>query len=326
MDLLQRYAQFTIFDKVSHEKMKRILADLQIESIPEGEILIERENYNDTVFLLLEGQAKVYLHKDKEPINIMEAGDSIGEISVLDGKPGSVNIITSQPCKLIKINKQKIWQLIDSSHAFTRNLLNILLERVRTVNDHFDDSMQVQQEMTVKATRDALTGLYNRRWFDDNFDHLLNRCIESETPFSFIMLDIDHFKQVNDVYGHAAGDLVLQQVAELLQGHARSRDAAVRYGGEEMSLILPQTHLDESANVAERIRIAIEAVDFTISDKQTIKVTVSLGCAAYNGHNTKQEIMKTADEGLYHAKEHGRNQVVVYENIIKKSDKLCRTG
>ena len=317
MDLLQQYAQFRIFDQVSHTNLERILADLQIESIPEGEILIERNTYNDTVFLLLEGQANVYLHKDKKPVRVMGAGDSIGEISVLDGKPGTVYIITSQPCKLVKINKQKIWQLIDSSHAFTRNLLTILLDRVRAVNSHFDDSMKVQQEMTIKANRDALTGLYNRRWFDDNFDLLLNRCIESETHFSFVMLDIDHFKQVNDKYGHAAGDLVLKQVAEKMLVNARSRDAAVRYGGEEMCLILPQTQLEQSAIVAERIRMAIEAEDFTISDHQTIKVTVSLGCAAYNGHNTKQEIMKTADEGLYHAKERGRNQVVVYESILK---------
>jgi PleD family two-component response regulator len=93
---------------------------------------------------------------------------------------------------MIKINKQKIWQLIDSSHAFTRNLLNILLERVCTANNHFDDSMQVQHEMTIKATRDALTGLYNRRLFDNNLGLLLPRCIESETPFPFVMLDIDH--------------------------------------------------------------------------------------------------------------------------------------
>ena len=131
------------------------------------------------------------------------------------------------------------------------------------------------------------------------------------------MLDIDHFKQVNDKYGHAAGDLVLKQVAEKMLVNARSRDAAVRYGGEEMCLILPQTQLEQSAIVDERISMANEAEDITISDHQTIKVTVSLGSAAYNGHNTKQEIMKTADEGLYHAKERGRNQVVVYESILK---------
>jgi len=123
------------------------------------------------------------------------------------------------------------------------------------------------------------------------------------------MIDIDHFKQVNDQYGHAVGDIVLLKCGEILLEHARERDAAVRYGGEELSVILPHTTLKQALDIAERIRAIIEKTEFQYSKDKKLNITVSLGCSSYTGIEDKKELMKLADDALYRAKNNGRNQV-----------------
>jgi len=301
--------QFTIFDHVDDKTLERLIGKHEVIEYKVGEHLISRFKNNEFVFLLLEGQAKVYLSEGAESLNNIYSGESMGEISVLDGRPASVFVIAVKPCKVIKVSKEDTWLLIESSHAFTKNLLHILVDCIRMVNDQVDSSIQLQQKMATMANRDALTGLYNRHWFDEHFDGLLLRCIEANQDFSYIMIDIDHFKQVNDVYGHAAGDLVLQQTGLILSDHARTQDAAVRYGGEEMSLILPNTNLEQALNIAERLRKTIAETEFTLADQSNISITISLGCATYTGAEDKQQLMKIADDALYQAKKNGRNQV-----------------
>lgn len=301
--------QFNIFNNVDSQSLETIIDVHDLVEYEIGEHLISRFKTNEFVYLLLEGEAKVYLKEGGEPLNTLYSGDSMGEISVLDGYPGSAFVIATKPSKVIKISREKIWRLTESNHAFTKNLLQILVNYIRLANDQVDYSIQLQHKIAAKANRDALTGLYNRRWFDEQFDGLLRRSIEKKQDFSFIMIDIDRFKQVNDDYGHGVGDLVLQQTGLILSQHARTQDAAVRYGGEEMSLILPNTSLEQAINIAERLRKAIAETEFILTDNSSIHVTISLGCSTYTGTEGKQQLMKIADDALYLAKKNGRNQV-----------------
>jgi diguanylate cyclase len=126
------------------------------------------------------------------------------------------------------------------------------------------------------------------------------------------MLDIDHFKKINDQYGHTAGDEILKQLTELLHSTCRIFDIISRNGGEEFSVILQDTPLSHAKEVAERIRIAVESFDFKI-DNQIINLTISIGCSSYP-ENTQNpdELISLADKALYQAKESGRNKVIVY--------------
>ena len=127
------------------------------------------------------------------------------------------------------------------------------------------------------------------------------------------MCDIDHFKTVNDTYGHPAGDLVLKGVAEILERQARQTDSVARYGGEEFALILPETDSAAARAIAERIRISVEAFQFT-TDLGPLKVTLSLGVATSpDVAHQKQELIDQADQALYGAKHGGRNRYVVAE-------------
>lgn len=165
-------------------------------------------------------------------------------------------------------------------------------------------------DLRSQIIRDFLTGLYNPRHLDFSLNQEIERTLRSRQPTTLIMLDIDYFKAVNDNYGHAAGDIVLKQVADLLLQCVRKLDVCCRSGGEEFIIILPSTHLLVGIQVAERIRKRMEE-SIVILDEREVKITASFGVNTfyYNTQLTQQEFLETVDTQLYRAKKAGRNQV-----------------
>ena len=160
------------------------------------------------------------------------------------------------------------------------------------------------------ATIDGLTELYNHRYFQETLKNQVEISKRYNQTFSLIIIDIDFFKKFNDTYGHQAGDAVLKQVAQTLKKNSRTTDVVCRYGGEEMSIILPNTSLEEALLSANRFNKAVEEKEFYINSNTTSKVTISVGVATFpQDAETAQELIEKADKGLYYAKEHGRNQV-----------------
>src|SRR5438874_2098896 len=159
------------------------------------------------------------------------------------------------------------------------------------------------------ATTDGLTALLNRRTFNAQLHARLREAERYQRPLSLLLLDIDHFKQVNDGYGHPAGDAVLRSVASLLTRQARETDIVARYGGEEMALILPETDARGALAIAERIRKAVGGAHHP-TDQGTLKVTVSAGLSTWSGGaDGAEELLVAADKALYRAKQAGRNRV-----------------
>ncbi len=163
------------------------------------------------------------------------------------------------------------------------------------------------------ATIDGLTELYNHRYFQDTLRKQMDIARRYNQPVSLIIADIDFFKKFNDTYGHQTGDAVLRQVAQTLTKNSRATDSVCRYGGEEMSIIMPNTSATEALNLAERICKAVAEKPFHITPVETAQVTISLGLATFpENAQTPQDLIEYADKGLYYAKEHGRNQVGRY--------------
>ena len=163
------------------------------------------------------------------------------------------------------------------------------------------------------ATIDGLTELYNHRYFQDTLRKQIDLAQRYNQSFSLIICDIDFFKKFNDTYGHQAGDAVLRQVAQTLKKNSRTTDYVCRYGGEEMSIILPNTGADEALMLANRICKAVSEKPFHLTPIDTAAVTISLGVATFpDNAKTPQDLIEWADKGLYYAKEHGRNQVGRY--------------
>ena len=193
------------------------------------------------------------------------------------------------------------------------------------VNAHFDviqtaveqlsmalANLSLQDRLRQQSIRDPLSGLFNRRYLEESAARELGRCVRRGLPLSLLMFDIDHFKDFNDVHGHAGGDAVLAHFGSLLQSMTRGEDIACRYGGEEFTLILPEADVEAASARAEEIRLAVAAMQVPHLGKRLPQVTVSIGVAGYPAHgNTPEALMKAADEALYRAKRAGRNRVDV---------------
>jgi len=180
----------------------------------------------------------------------------------------------------------------------------------------FDDMalalQQRERKLQEQAISDPLTGLYNRRYLSEFLPRELVRSRRNATPVAVMLIDLDHFKRINDSFGHEAGDIVLKAIAALLKGKVRGSDIACRYGGEEFALILPETGLDAAVRRAEVIRLAIARLGFSHAGMPLGKITTSLGIALFPDHGEDTDaLLRVSDMALYAAKGAGRNRVVV---------------
>lgn len=167
-----------------------------------------------------------------------------------------------------------------------------------------------EQTLRELATHDGLTGLYNHKTFYTILDDEIARARRYGKHVSLLMLDIDHFKRINDQHGHVAGDRVLKELSALITQAVRRIDSVCRYGGEEIAVILPETPIDEAFGMAERLRERIAGHSFGANDGQSLRLTVSIGTASLSQRETSpQELVIAADQALYRAKAEGRNRV-----------------
>jgi diguanylate cyclase (GGDEF)-like protein len=167
------------------------------------------------------------------------------------------------------------------------------------------------------SSKDSLTGLYNRGYVVEKLESEINRSIRHGSPMSLLMLDIDHFKRINDTYGHAAGDQVLQAVGRLLRDSCRVYDVPGRFGGEEFCILLPETQLGNTTTVAERIRGRLEATQLPCGDAMAV-VTASIGVAGLETAEalSPSALIERADRALYSAKNRGRNRVELWDEAL----------
>ncbi len=201
-------------------------------------------------------------------------------------------------------------------------LLNIgYVDELRTLNDKLEKTNEdfikrnlelqdTQAQLEMLAANDVLTGLYNRRYILERIDEKLPEVRRYQLDCCFAIMDIDYFKDVNDHYGHLAGDEVLKAVARILSNGVRQGDIVARYGGEEFLLFLPMTDIEAAQILIERLRLALERYELAIEGEK-LKVTASFGIAQHDVHDSADRTIARADKALYQAKEAGRNCIVV---------------
>jgi diguanylate cyclase (GGDEF)-like protein len=203
-----------------------------------------------------------------------------------------------------------------------REMLGVIANQVAT---SLQNAM-MYKKMETMATTDGLTGLTNHRTFQERFAQLLERSARHNHRAAMLLLDIDHFKKVNDTYGHPIGDEVLRQVAQVLAKAVRVIDIPARYGGEEFAIVLESTDLDGALALAERIREDVGRLEVP-TDKGVLVVTTSIGVAAFPDDATEQPaLIERADMALYHAKQGGRNRVVSYREFSAERSGKARAA
>ncbi|MDH3713459.1 MAG: GGDEF domain-containing protein [Gammaproteobacteria bacterium] len=305
-------SQLRLFDRVDIDVVHHLLEECTLRELRPNETLIERDQENASLFLILEGVLRIHLDPNGPAIAKPAAGEAVGELSVLDKRKASATVIADCECLLLELDETLVWLMVHASHDFGRNLLILLSERIRSVNGVVDKSMQLQREYQVYATVDPLTGLYNRRWLNDALALEMTRCLSREQPFSVLMLDIDRFKKYNDRHGHLAGDTVLQAVAAAVRGTIRDQDMAVRFGGEEMLVLLPNADCEQATRVAERMADNVRHNPVRRQADETLPgVTASIGVTSMRGRETSRQLLERVDQALYRAKSSGRDRVVV---------------
>ena len=197
-----------------------------------------------------------------------------------------------------------------------------LSENEVALQHQLDENQTLQTQLTELANCDPLTGAFNRRYLDATLPRELARCQRNGQPLGLILIDIDHFKRVNDTHGHPAGDTVIKALANLLRSQSRQEDVVCRHGGEEFLIMLPATDLDTARLRAQAYRNDMEALTVYTAEDVEIRVTLSAGVATFPHHGTNEvDLIRNADKALYHAKTTGRNRVVV--NCQNKGDTEC---
>lgn len=239
-------------------------------------------------------------------------GECVGELSVLDNEGSNERIAAQVESDVLMIDAPTLWKLVDESNGVARNLLRLLSFRVRAANAQLRRRRKVGEFYRQMSMVDALTGLHNRAWLNEHLPALIEAAHAEHRALALIMIDLDHFKAFNDLHGHVLGDHALKAAANAIAGGLRPTDFAARFGGEELTVILPAATRDAALRVAQRLceRVRHAAV-FGDPGKALPHITASLGVAALEPGQQAEALIGSADAALYRAKEGGRDRVAI---------------
>ncbi|GAB4323311.1 MAG: GGDEF domain-containing protein [Candidatus Sumerlaeia bacterium] len=305
---------------LANAQFKRTPAHIPVLMVLEGENIGERYALTKTENMIGRREGSdICLHDRKMSrshcrITITSTGEHVSDFKVVLTDEGSTNGTY--------VNGKRIRgpvELTDGDKILVGStLLGFFIK--------FAEEVELENRLLRLATRDALTGLYNRAFFNPTINFEFKRSKRYNRDLSLILFDLDHFKKVNDTYGHIVGDSVLKEVGRILLETLRSHDIPVRYGGEEFAIALIESTLDQAVACAERLRQLIERHEFSSGDS-VFHITASFGVAfCHEGVRTPEDLIKEADRALYYAKYAGRNNVKVSGEIINDATDTANRG
>lgn len=304
--------ELQLFRDADDGAIARMLADCAVVRVQPGETIVDPVKAR--LYIVLRGALAVAADTSSGmndgTVSTVLPGESVGEQSVLDEETNLAAISALQESDLLVIEAELVWRLIDTSNVLARNLLRLLSFRIRAANAQLRRRQKVGEFYRQLSMVDGLTGLYNRAWLNDVLPSLVATAHNTHSPLSLIMIDLDHFKRFNDTHGHLEGDQALRAAARVLNAASRPTDSAVRYGGEELMVILPDT----SAGVAEKVALRLcerlrQAVVFPDLRTPLPHITASLGVASLGSGHKERDLIAAADAALYRAKHGGRDRV-----------------
>jgi diguanylate cyclase (GGDEF)-like protein len=286
------------------------LAGCVLVRLRQGEAL--EEGLRARLYVVLAGSLAVEDAPGEGNVEHVLPGESVGEQSVLDDAVNLDAIVAQEDSILLVIEPDLVWQLIDGHNGVARNLLRLLSFRIRATNARLRRRQKLGEFYRQLSFNDGLTGLYNRAWLNDTLPKLVARARQDDAALSLVMIDLDHFKRFNDTHGHIAGDSALTAAAGVIRAALRPTDFAVRFGGEEMMAILPDTPQTLAFAVAERLCADMrEAIVFDDMRDPLPHLTASFGVATLVPGQDERALVEAADAALYRAKEAGRDRIAV---------------
>ena len=304
------FACVRLFEQVRFEDVAHYLDECGVRDVAAGATLLSPAHPARGLLLLVDGEVEVRRDgAERRVVARLGRGDTVGELSAIDTQSPIAYVVATGACRVVDISHDTLWALVGASHGVARNLLRLISGRIREDNRAIADSAVVARHFRRRSVTDALTGLHNRRWMDDAFRREIGRAVRAGTPAALLLLDVDHFSDINTRHGHLVGDHVLGQIAERLKSVVRPDDLLARYGGDEFAALLPATGAERAEALAERLCSAVSAdavggaalaADMTVS--------VSVGIGLLDAGDTLPSLLQKADEALYRAKRSGRNR------------------
>lgn len=309
-----------LFDGSDHQAVSGLLADCPVLRVKAGQAVDDLKTRGPRLHIVLRG-ALIVAHATAGETGAARAesaalkvlpGECVGELSVLDDEASSDHITALVDSDVLVIEADTLWKLVDESNGVARNLLRLLSFRVRAAGAQARRHRKVGEFYRQLSLVDALTGLQNRAWLNDHLPTMIENAQIVGSPLSVIMVDLDYFKQFNDVHGHVSGDHALKVAARVIRDGLRPTDFAARFGGEEMLVILPATQQKSALMVAQRLRDRLrQAVVFSEMHKPLPHITASFGVATLEPGQHAEALISAADAALYRAKEDGRDRVAL---------------
>lgn len=295
--------QVRLFDHLDEPCLRMLQEICEPCLVGTGEVLLSPLKPNHYLYLLLDGELAVHLDSlDSQPVRIIGPGDCAGEISFIDNQLPSAWVVSLESSLMLRLHSRSM-SLLSRSPQLMQNLVELFCQRVR-----LSDRLIINSEQN--ANIDTLTGAFNRRRLEHIYNRESTRCAFSGRPLSILMLDVDHFKDYNDLHGHLAGDHALCLVVDTLGKLLRPADSLVRYGGEEFVVLLPGMTLAQARKVGERLRLRLARLRSFRSPLGTLPgVTISIGVALRQPKDNLEGLIHKADHALYEAKQNGRNRV-----------------
>ncbi len=294
-----------------------------------GEVIMREADPGDCMYIIKSGRAVILKGNLDAPMILGFRGEGglIGEMALLENRPRSATAVALDPMTLWGISQEAFIQLSIRSPGFSLKVLGLLSARLRKSDEQywqvFETGKQREEDLAGlrdQVMRDPLTGLYNRRSLEVTLAQKISQPGRPGGEVGILMLDVDHFKRINDTYGHPAGDAVLKALAGLLAKCVRAEDIVCRFGGEEFVVVLPGAPLSIVQERAEMIRQGFQEMTVSHQDVE-IRATLSIGAAMYPAHAANGEaVLACADQALYQAKKSGRNQVVVWQKEVNLSN------
>lgn len=298
-----------LFEGAEAGSLAAMLRAAKVWSVEAGEQVLAASAQNGNLYIVLQGGLRVELGPgERRAAMHVGRGECVGELSVIDGALTSAAVTAEAPGELLALDRPQVLELADHSHAVARNLLRLLSGRLRGTNQLLMEEAHKADTLRLNSITDALTGLYSRDWLDGTLERLSQRAGQGGTGFALLLLDVDHFQNLNEIHGRAVGDRALALVAHALRSGLRPTDQAARYGGDEFVILLPgAASIAIAAAIAERACAAVRLA--RDRDDEALRLTCSGGAAVHVRGDTPKLLLDRANAALESAKSAGGNRV-----------------
>ncbi|MCU0848128.1 MAG: GGDEF domain-containing protein [Spirochaetes bacterium] len=308
-----------IFSLLTPEETEWIVTLFRERNYKKNSLLFKEGDRGNELFIIRSGSVASYIltpdGMDREIAKFAE-GNFFGEMSIFENAPRSATCRAVNDSLLMSLQDDDFYRIIeekpDIAVKIMYRMLNITTQRLRDTGEFLSEMVHWGEAASKRIITDDLTGIYNRRFLDDALESFFESQKKEKKQMSLIMIDLDRFRDVNEMYGNEAGDKMILAVVNVYKQYLREKDIFARYGGDEFTIILPDTTLSASVDLAEKIRVQVSKEDVLKRYGGEIKnVTVSQGISNFPDSAADLKVLKEkADQALYRAKLEGRNRVV----------------